>query len=78
MRLERMNKMVKIKVEYDRQTKIFDVDSDLIGAENTVVFAELLEGVITAVKDLSAKMGIPANMLIDNFCEALRESVLKE
>ncbi len=70
--------MVKIKVEYDRQTKRFDVDSDLVGVENTVIFAELLEGVTTAVKDLAAKMGIPTNILIDNFCEALRESVLKE
>ena len=70
--------MVEIKINYDKENKRFDVDSDLIGGENRIIFAELIAGVSTALKDLSVKMAIPTDSLVETFCGALTESVLKE
>lgn len=70
--------MVEIKVKFEEESKSFDVTSDLTGAENRIIFAELVTGVTAAVKDLAVKMGIPKDMLLESFCGALTEGVLKE
>ena len=70
--------MVKINVSYNNENKRFDVESDLTGTENRLIFAELIAGVTASINDLSVKMGIPKDMLTETFCGALTESVLRE
>lgn len=65
--------MIAIKVKYENKT--FEVESELTGAENRVIFAELVAGAEAALKDLAAKMGITEDMLAEAFTGALIESV---
>ena len=70
--------MVTIKVAYSKENKNFDIESDLTGTENRIIFAELIAGVTASINDLSVKMCIPKDMLTETFCGALTESVLSE
>lgn len=70
--------MVTIKVAYNKENKNFDIESDLTGTENRIIFAELIAGVTASINDLSVKMDIPKDMLTETFCGALTESVLRE
>ena len=68
--------MVNIKVNYENGS--FNIDSDLVGDENRLIFAELVAGVTVALNDLSQKMGLPKDLLSDTFTGALKESLSKE